>query len=56
MLEPAGLINDILGTDFNFLADPTGAKALVIMVNIWLGVPFMMMSLSGALQSLPQEM
>ncbi len=56
MLEPAGLVNDILGTDFNFLADPTGAKALVIMVNIWLGVPFMMMSLSGALQSLPQEM
>ena len=56
MLEPAGLINDLLGTDLNLLADPMGAKALVIMVNIWLGIPFMMMSLSGALQSLPGEM
>jgi arabinogalactan oligomer/maltooligosaccharide transport system permease protein len=56
MLEPAGLINDLLGTELNLLADPTGAKALVIMVNIWLGIPFMMMSLSGALQSLPGEM
>jgi arabinogalactan oligomer/maltooligosaccharide transport system permease protein len=56
MLEPAGLINDLLGTDLNLLADPTGAKALVIMVNIWLGIPFMMMSLSGALQSLPGDM
>ena len=56
MLEPAGLINDLLGTDLNLLADPTGAKALVILVNIWLGIPFMMMSLSGALQALPQEM
>jgi len=46
----------LLGTDLNLLADPTGAKALVILVNIWLGIPFMMMSLSGALQALPQEM
>ena len=38
------------------LADPSGAKTLVILVNIWLGVPFMMMSLSGAIQALPQDM
>ena len=56
MLEPAGLVNDLLGTDLNLLNDPTGAKALVIMVNIWLGIPFMMMSLSGALQALPGDM
>ena len=56
MLEPAGLVNDLLGTDLNLLNDPTGAKAMVIMVNIWLGIPFMMMSLSGALQALPRDM
>ncbi|MEE2747484.1 MAG: extracellular solute-binding protein [Candidatus Thermoplasmatota archaeon] len=56
MLQPEGLIDSVLGTDFEMLADPTGAKTLVILVNIWLGVPFMMMSLSGAIQSLPQDM
>ena len=56
MLQPEGLIDSALGTDFELLADPTGARTLVILVNIWLGVPFMMMSLSGAIQSLPQDM
>jgi arabinogalactan oligomer/maltooligosaccharide transport system permease protein len=56
MLQPEGLVDSILGTDFDMLADPTGAKTLVILVNIWLGVPFMMMSLSGALQAIPQDM
>jgi arabinogalactan oligomer/maltooligosaccharide transport system permease protein len=56
MFQPDGLINDLLGTNLNLLADPTGAQIVVILVNIWLGVPFMMMSLSGALQSIPQEM
>jgi arabinogalactan oligomer/maltooligosaccharide transport system permease protein len=56
MLQPEGLIDSVLGTDFEMLADPTGAKTLVILVNIWLGVPFMMMSLSGAIQALPRDM
>ena len=56
MLQPEGLVDSILGTEFEMLADPSGAKTLVILVNIWLGVPFMMMSLSGAIQALPQDM
>tara|TARA_B100000212_G_scaffold90336_1_gene66288 strand:- start:6783 stop:9305 length:2523 start_codon:yes stop_codon:yes gene_type:complete len=56
VFEPGGLLNELLGTDLNLLADPTGAQIVVILVNIWLGVPFMMMSLSGALQSIPREM
>ena len=56
MFQPDGLINDLLGTDLNFLSDPTGAQIIVILVNIWLGVPFMMMSISGALQALPRDM
>jgi len=56
IFQPDGLLNDLLGTDLNLLADPTGAQIIVILVNIWLGVPFMMMSLSGALQALPRDM
>ena len=56
MFQPDGLVNDLLGTDINFLSDPTGAQIIVILVNIWLGIPFMMMSISGALQALPSDM
>ena len=56
MFQPDGLINDLIGTDINFLSDPTGAQIIVILVNIWLGIPFMMMSISGALQALPKDM
>jgi len=56
MFQPDGFINDLLGTNIDFLSDPTGAQIIVILVNIWLGVPFMMMSISGALQSLPNDM
>ena len=55
MLEPAGLLNAVLGTELDWLASPNSARTLVILVNIWLGAPFMMMALSGALQSLPRE-
>ncbi|CAI8278833.1 MAG: hypothetical protein CMA41_05725 [Euryarchaeota archaeon] len=56
MFQPDGFINDLLGTNIDFLSDPTGSQIIVILVNIWLGVPFMMMSISGALQSLPKDM
>ncbi len=37
-------------------ADPTWALISVIIVNIWLGVPFMTVTLLGGLQSIPAEM
>ena len=56
MLQPDGLINAVLGTSIDFFAGVTSARVSVIMVNIWLGVPFMMMTLSGAMQALGKDM
>ena len=56
MLQPDGLVNGILGTGIEFLAGATSARASVILVNIWLGVPFMMMVFSGALQGISPDM
>jgi arabinogalactan oligomer/maltooligosaccharide transport system permease protein len=56
MLQPDGLINGILGTHVEFLSGAWSARILVIMVNIWLGIPFMMASFSGALQALSKDM
>lgn len=56
MLQPDGLVNALLGTAIDFFAGADSARTVVILVNIWLGVPFMMMVLSGALQALPSNM
>ncbi len=56
MLQPEGLINGVLDTAYPFLGDPWAARVFVIVVNIWLGVPFMLMALSGALQAIPSDM
>ena len=56
MLQVDGLINLLLGTRFDFLVDPTAARLSVILVNIWLGIPFMMVMLVSAMQSIPRDM
>ncbi len=56
MLQPDGLVNAVLGTSIDFFAGVTSARVVVILVNIWLGVPFMMMTLSGAMQALSRDM
>ena len=56
MLQPDGLINAVLGTNIDFFAGVTSARVVVILVNIWLGVPFMMMTFSGAMQALSKDM
>ncbi|NML49481.1 sugar ABC transporter permease [Streptomyces sp. R302] len=58
--ERRGLLNQILsgvGLDaVPWLNDPLMAKFAVIAVNVWLGVPFMMVALLGGLQSIPGEL
>ncbi|MFI6598434.1 carbohydrate ABC transporter permease [Nonomuraea sp. NPDC050536] len=39
-----------------WLDEPLAAKIAVIGVNVWLGVPFMMLALLGGLQSIPKEL
>jgi len=56
MFHPEGMINWFLGTQTDFFSGVTEAQTMVILVNIWLGVPFMMMSISGALQSIPDDL
>ncbi|ATL27242.1 Maltose/maltodextrin ABC transporter, permease protein MalF [Streptomyces formicae] len=40
----------------NWLATPFAQKTAVIMVNVWIGVPFNMVALLGGLQSIPKEL
>ncbi|PRX44517.1 arabinogalactan oligomer/maltooligosaccharide transport system permease protein [Prauserella shujinwangii] len=58
--DEGGVLNAVsrslgMGT-VNWLGEPFAAKISVIMVNVWLGVPFMMVALLGGLQTVPREL
>ncbi|MDQ3457895.1 MAG: ABC transporter permease subunit [Deinococcota bacterium] len=40
----------------DWLGDPLSAKAAVLLVNLWLGLPFMMTATLGALSAIPREL
>lgn len=44
-----------LGLDIGWQTDPWGVKIGILLVNLWLGYPYMMLICSGALQSIPSE-
>ena len=48
-----GIINRMLGTDLDWLGDPWLARFSVVLVNTWLGFPYMMLVSMGALQAIP---
>ena len=39
-----------------FFTDPTIAKITIIIINIWIGVPYTMLSTTGILQNIPGEL
>ena len=55
-----GQVNDLLGNlgidPIPWLQDPFWAKVALLIVNLWLGFPYMFLIMSGALQSIPNEL
>ncbi|WP_445155279.1 ABC transporter permease subunit [Arthrobacter sp. Hor0625] len=53
-----GWLNQTLlgGASIGWLTDPVLAKISVLVVNLWLGFPYMFLVCTGALQSLPSEL
>ena len=47
-----GSINDAIP----FLTDPTLAKVIIIIVNMWIGIPYTMLMSSGILMNIPQDL
>jgi len=64
MLQPNGAVNVLLRSlgliapdaSLPFFTDPTWARVTVIVINIWVGVPYTLMQLTGVLQSIPAEL
>ncbi|WP_347976536.1 ABC transporter permease subunit [Microbacterium sp. ProA8] len=57
MNESFGFINQVLlgGAEIPWLTDPWLAKVSVLLVNLWLGFPYMFLVCMGALQGIPDE-
>ena len=53
-----GFINQVLlgGAEVPWLTDELLAKVAILMVNLWLGFPYMFLITTGALQSIPDEL
>lgn len=54
LLRVFGVIG--LNDSIPFLTDPLLAKITIIVVNIWIGVPFTLLSTTGILQNIPTEL
>ena len=64
MLQPEGAINVLLrywgllgaGQSLPFLTNVTWARVTVIIVNLWVGIPYTILTMTGILQNIPEEL
>ena len=61
-LEWAGAVNvllmklNIIRSPLPFLTDPNFARVCVVVVNMWVGIPYSMLTFSGVLMNIPAEL
>jgi arabinogalactan oligomer/maltooligosaccharide transport system permease protein len=51
-----GLINNLFGLEVNWFGGAASARIAVILVQLWLGYPYMFLVATGALQAIPAEL
>lgn len=62
MLQPQGAINRLLmelgwiDSALPFFTDATWARVTVIVINLWIGIPYTIMQVTGILQNIPGEL
>ena len=64
MLQPEGAVNILLRNlgligatqSLPFFTDATWARVVVILINIWVGVPYTLLQVTGILQNIPTEL
>ena len=64
MLQPDGAVNVLLrnlgwiasDSSLPFFTDPLWARVTVIVINVWVGVPYTLLQLTGVLQNIPGEL
>ena len=61
MVQPQGIINRLLegaglaSSPLPFLTDAGWARVLVIVINLWIGIPYTILQVTGVLNNIPKE-
>ena len=63
MFQNEGIVNETLrtlgflaqGESLPFLTNATWARVLIIIINLWVGIPYTVMQVTGILQNIPAE-
>lgn len=62
MLQPTGIVNTLLikygiiDVALPFFSSATWARATVIIINLWVGIPYTLLQVTGILQNIPAEL
>ena len=56
MFATDGIINGIFGTHIDFWGNEWLARITVIVINIWIGVPYLMLVVTGILMNIPADL
>lgn len=60
MFQPDGIINNLItnmgGKAIDFWGNPTIARITVIVINIWIGIPYVMLITTGILMNIPADL
>ena len=62
MFDPSGLVNTLLmdwgiiDTAIRFWENQNLARAMIIIINIWIGIPYLMLIATGILMNIPQDL
>lgn len=51
-----GLINSLFGLHVDWFGNPWAARAAVLIVQLWMGYPYMFLVCTGALQAIPSDL
>ncbi len=51
-----GLLNRLIGVHVDWFGEPWTARIAVLLVQLWLGYPYMFLVATGALQAIPKEL
>lgn len=62
MFQPTGIVNTLLikygiiDSALPFFTNATWARAMVIIINLWVGIPYTLLQVTGILQNIPTEL
>lgn len=62
MLQPTGIVNTLLlkygiiDMALPFFSSATWARATVVIINLWVGIPYTLLQVTGILQNIPGEL